>query len=143
MSIDERFPRATREYIAWGDGLASQDTFPKCLDKYNHLFELGNIQVVKVERCGTRIVNMLAQKGMGYNYGMPPGRYEAIEECLRKVNVLCQQITKSNLTPVIEACRFGSARSGLTWDIIFKQVKEIFATTDGAWNTYSYTGPNE
>lgn len=142
MSIDEKFPRATREYVAWADGLANKNTFPLCLPSDNSQFQLGNIQVVKVE-AGVRVVNMLAQKSMGMNkYGMPPGRYEAIRECLYKVRDLCEQITKSNLTPVIEACKFGSARSGLDWTAIFDMIQDIFGDTEGVWNTYSYEGPS-
>lgn len=138
LAVKDRFPKAIDEYEAWYNGDHTLNSFPKCLDKYNSLFEMGNIQVVKVEP-STYVVNMLGQKGFG-SYGMPPGRYESIEECLRKLKVCCEAVIKSGKKVSIEACKFGSARSGLSWDKIFDTVQEIFKDIDGTWNTYSYEG---
>jgi hypothetical protein len=140
MAIHEKYPKATEAYTSWFDGLCDQH-FPKCLDKYNRIFELGNIQVVNVAP-QKFVVNMLTQKGMGSHYNMPPGRYEAIEECLRKLEVCCQKVLECGKEVSIEACKFGSARSGLSWETIFKMVEDIFEHTEGTWNTYTYEGPH-
>lgn len=89
------------------------------------------------------VCNMLTQKGFGNDF-MPPGRYEAIEECLLKIRVICQHIlNKSKQNVQIEACKFGSCRSGLEWTKIFEMIQRIFKDTEGIWNTYSYEGPTK
>lgn len=137
LAVKKNFPKAIQEYSSWYEGLHTLDSFPKCLDQYNSLFEMGNIQVVGVAP-NIKVVNALAQKGFG-DYGMAPGRYESIEECLRKLKVCCEAVlSHSNLIPQIEACKFGSLRSGLSWDRVFDMVQDIFDDVDGIWNTYSY-----
>lgn len=136
LAIKDKYPKAILEYESWFEGNTTLNSFPKCLDKYNSLFEMGNIQVVKVEP-EVYVVNMLGQKGFG-DYGMPPGRYESIEECLRKLKVCCKGVVGNGKKVSIEACKFGSARSGLDWTKVFSVVQEIFSEVEGTWNTYSY-----
>lgn len=131
---------AARAYENWH---ANQDGrySPKCLPTNNADFQLGNIQVVNVEK-GILVVNMLAQKSMGSQFGMPSGRYEALQECLLKIRVCCDKINDIGKNVVIESPKFGAVRSGLDWTKIFDMVQSIFKDTTGIWNTYTYEGPH-
>lgn len=139
VPIFTKWAEAAKAYEDW---FAHKTTnySPKCLEPTNVDFQLGNLQVVNVAK-GILIANMLAQKGFG-GYGLPPGRYESIEECLLKLRVCCEKINGIGKSVVIESPKFGSARSGLDWTVIFEMVQDIFGETEGVWNTYSYEGPN-
>lgn len=141
IAVKKRFPKAILEYEKWYNGDISLNTFPKCLDKENCLFEMGNIQLVNVAS-GVYVVNMLTQKGFG-NYNMPPGRYESIEECLRKLKVCCEVAINHGKSVHIHSPKFGAARSGLAWTKIYKTVKDVFKNVPGTWTTYSYEGPTK
>lgn len=135
LGIKQRFPAANEEYVKWKNNQHPKG-FPKCLGDYNKDWQLGNLQVVGVG--GSRwICNMLAQKDFG-NFGMPAGRYEALEECLRKLRVCCLQVIEQDKKVQIEAPKFGSLRSGLDWTKIFTMVRNIFTDVEGIWTTYTY-----
>lgn len=80
--------------------------------------KLGNVQFVKVEDDIT-VVNMIAQHLCWAENGIPPIRYEAVRECLKKVN---EYATTINAT--IHAPRFGSGLAGGDWDKIEEIIKE-------------------
>lgn len=79
---------------------------------------LGNVQFVRVE--DTIIVaNMIGQDGVEIKNGIPPVRYNAIRECLIKVN------EEAILTGSSIHCpRFGAGLSGGSWEIIEQIIKE-------------------
>jgi translation initiation factor IF-2 len=58
------------------------------------------------------------------------------------VAVIVVAVNEGVKPQTIEACKFGSARSGLSWETIFKMVEDIFEHTEGTWNTYTYEGPH-
>lgn len=117
-------------------------TFPKGLGVDNTIFELGNAQFVMAEP-QIYVVNMIGQKGFGGVTGMPPGRYEAIEECLRKISICCERVLENNRIPYIDAPMFGAMRSGLDWGKLLKMSKDVFKDIDGFWTTYEYEGPTK
>ena len=150
LAIKNKFPIACDKYEYWyeyeeimynREHEKEPDCFPNILDDTNKFWQLGNIQVILVER-QIFVCNMLAQKGFGA-YGLPPGRMQSLEECLHKLASCCQAIVRSNKKVQIEAPKFGSCRSGLDWTKIFEMVQRIFKDIEGVWNTYSYEGPTK
>jgi hypothetical protein len=141
VPIFTKWEVAARAYEDWWEDDTQNNYSPKCLSISNRDFQLGNIQVVNVAK-GILVVNMLAQKSMGSQFGMPPGRYEALQECLLKIRVCCDKINNIGKNVVIESPKFGAVRSGLSWNTIFKMVEDIFEHTEGTWNTYTYEGPH-
>lgn len=150
VAIKNKFPYAYEQYVQWhdyetGESPIEPHGFARCLDVNNRRWQLGNLQTSRVYRDDNGgsiyVCNMLCQKDFG-SVGMPPGRYEATEECLRKLQVCVQHVVDKGKNVSIESCKFGSLRAQLDWDRIFDMVVRIFGQTSGVWNTYSYAGPN-
>lgn len=149
-TIRDKFPEANRQYVNWmnyerGRGCEVKG-FARILGTENQRWQLGNLQTVKVHsepNGGTIwVCNMLAQKDFGGVTSLPPGRYEAIEECLQKLRMCVDHVSKKGKNISVESCQFGGKRAGLEWDSIFMQVQDNFHNAPGVWNTYSYEGPN-
>jgi O-acetyl-ADP-ribose deacetylase (regulator of RNase III) len=86
---------------------------------------LGNVQLVPVEydcEGGDIIVaNMIAQKGIGRNNeGIPPIRYDAVRDCLIKVNEEALAIDATLHMP-----RIGTGLSGGDWDVIESIIQDV------------------
>lgn len=69
-ALAARYPKAEQEYRLW---YRSQIKF-----------KLGEIQVVNLQS-DLSVVNMIAQHGIYPENGVPPIRWDALEECLKKV----------------------------------------------------------
>lgn len=136
MGLKRKFPEVGIQYSNWFNGLPARG-FCKCLGDSNKSWQLGNMQVVGIGDCSW-CCNMLAQKGLGPAWNMSAGRYEAIEECLYKLRAVCLEVLRQEKKICIDSPKFGSLRSGLSWDVIFERVQDIFADIDGTWRTYSY-----
>jgi O-acetyl-ADP-ribose deacetylase (regulator of RNase III) len=80
---------------------------------------LGNVQYVPVENDIT-VVNMIGQHDIRSINGIPPVRYDAIKNCLQKVN---EEAKKNNAT--IHCPRFGAGLSGGDWNVIESIIKEV------------------
>lgn len=78
----------------------------------SHDFGLGQIQVVNVEPEIT-IVNMVAQRDIRSQGGIPPIRYEALRECLSRVWIEARRLQASVHMP-----RIGAGLAGGDWAII-------------------------
>ena len=87
-------------------------------------FVLGNIQPVKVED-GMVVINMIGQRDIRVNKGVPPIRYDAIKQCLEKVVLLAKQYGVS-----VHAPRFGAGLAGGDWDQIEKLIQETLCQSD-------------
>ncbi len=83
-------------------------------------FQLGEIQTVQVEE-DIFIVNMIAQHKIGWNNGVPPIRYEALEKCLEKVNNLFGE------GYTLHGPCIGCGLAGATWN----QIEPIIQKTIG------------
>lgn len=77
----------------------------------NTKFQLGEIQIVKVEQ-NLSIINMIAQNGYS-TARVPAIDYKALEVCLNKV---AEYIQKENCS--IHAPRIGAGLAGGKWDIV-------------------------
>lgn len=80
--------------------------------------KLGNVQIVKVEE-DIEVANMIGQHLCWAENGIPPIRYDAVKECLKKVN---QHAVENNAT--IHAPRFGAGLAGGDWNVIEKIIEE-------------------
>ena len=86
--------------------------------KNNEAFDLGEIQVVIVEK-GLSVANMIAQKGMGATNGVPPIRYEALKKCLEELYAVAKEQNASVHMP-----RIGCGLAGGKWDIVQEIINE-------------------
>lgn len=75
-------------------------------------FELGNVQFVQVEE-DLYVANIIGQRDITKKNSIPPIRYEAVEEGLRKVAGKAKEINASIHMP-----RIGSGLAGGDWNII-------------------------
>jgi hypothetical protein len=112
-SLSERFPKAKQEYYHWFDTGKPQ---------------LGDVQFVQVtpEVC---VVNMIGQHGIRWEGKIPPIRYGALENCLKKAY---EKALADNLT--FHGPRFGAVLSGGDWNIIEGIIKRNISV-----ETFIYT----
>jgi hypothetical protein len=136
-ALKRKYPIINEEYVKWYNRDKSAKGFPNLLGSDNHYWDLGNIQIIGVGD-NKFVCNMLAQKGFGNCLGDPPGRMEALTECLRKLRLCCIRAIQLDRKVAIEAPKFGSLRSGLDWGKIYDVVQLIFHDVEGVWTTYSY-----
>lgn len=108
---------------AWGSGfvLAVSRRWPGPEQKYRRMrgrasqpsMNLGTIQMVKVDH-NLFVCNMIAQHGIGPGkQGRPPIRYDALGECLAKLQVEAQKMSASVHMP-----RIGCGLAGGRWQEI-------------------------
>lgn len=99
--------------------------------KDKETFKLGETQIVPVDK-GLVVANMIGQV-MGYKDGLPPVRYEAIREALKKVKNYCIEHSAS-----VHAPRFGSALAGGDWNVIEQIIKEEICAYDIPVTIYDF-----
>lgn len=97
VALSAKWPRVKEEYIKW----SKQPTF-----------KLGEVQFVKVEKDVT-IGNMIGQKGVANQGNIRPIRYDAIDQCLKKVRDYCIKNTCTVHCP-----KFGAELAGGEWSKI-------------------------
>lgn len=106
LAISRRWPEPEEAYRRWHRERARND------------FALGAIQVVPV-RPDTRVVNMLAQRGIRTGSKGPPIRYEALAACLRELRSVADEHQASIHMP-----RIGCGLAGGKWE----RVEPLVAT---------------
>lgn len=108
----------------WGAGfvLALSRRWSAPEERYRSMSEnelkLGNVQFVYVEE-DIQVVNMIGQHLTWTENGIPPIRYEAIRECLKKVNKAAEIAHAT-----IHCPRFGAGLAGGDWNKIEEIIKE-------------------
>lgn len=103
LALSYRWREPERRYRAWHLGEQSQP------------FALGQVQFVRVEDA-LWVANLIGQHGMGFRNGLPPIRYEAIQEGLRTVAAKAIELGASVHMP-----RIGCGLAGGEW----KEVERI------------------
>jgi O-acetyl-ADP-ribose deacetylase (regulator of RNase III) len=98
MALSAKWNKPETEYRDW---------YKKQTD-----FELGNVQFVQVEE-DLYVANIIGQRDITKKNSMPPIRYEAVEEGLKKTAVKAKEIKASIHMP-----RIGSGLAGGYWNII-------------------------
>jgi O-acetyl-ADP-ribose deacetylase (regulator of RNase III) len=116
-AIMMKWPIVREKYIQW----SKKDDFM-----------LGNIQTVSVEP-KIVVVNMIGQHGVGFSGGVAPIRYDAIEECLKKVKKMAVTYSAS-----IHAPKFGAGLAGGDWDEIENILKAKLEDTTIEVTIYDY-----
>ena len=81
-------------------------------------FELSQVQCVPVEH-RIWVCNMIAQSGVTSRTCVPPIRYGALKDCLRRVADIALQLNASIHMP-----RIGCGLAGGTWDVVGKIVEQ-------------------
>jgi O-acetyl-ADP-ribose deacetylase (regulator of RNase III) len=114
----------------WGKGfvLAISNRWPQPRDEFLLLHSrralmLGMVQLVRVEKT-IWVANMIAQKGIKAEGGVPPIRYDALLECLKQLGFHAHQSPASIHMPRI---RCGLA--GGEWDKVEKLICETLPAT--------------
>ena len=118
-------PHVCNNENRWGKGfvLALSKSWSEPESCYRRMSKiervLGHTQFVSV---GNRIIvaNMIAQHGCGYDdEGNPPIRYDALKECLIKVNDMAVMMKATLHMP-----RIACGLSGSSWDKILPIIEE-------------------
>lgn len=119
----------------WGRGfvVALSQKYPEAEKRYRSWFatgspKLGDVQFVQVTPLIT-IANMIAQHGTKWEGEIPPIRYDAMEECLKKAY---EKALRDNLT--VSCPRLGSVLAGGDWNTIESILKRTMTV-----DTYVYT----
>ncbi len=79
----------------------------------NNQLNLGTIQAIKVEK-NIVVINMVAQHKIGYENNLPPIRYDALTQCIIKVQNLAKKYTASVHIPY----NMGCGLAGGKWDVV-------------------------
>lgn len=110
----------------WGAGfvLPLAARYPIARESYRKMHRdyetvLGAVQFVKVEEDEVYVANLIGQDDIHYKENVPPVRYEAIREGLRKVREFCKEKGLQVQMPKI-----GSGLAGGDWNIVSQIVRE-------------------
>ena len=94
-------------------------------------FTLGAVQFVNVEN-KLYVANMIGQQGIYKNTnGLPPIRYEAVRQCLKKVALFAMEQKASIHMP-----RIGCGLAGGKWEVIEQIIKEELIDKEIAVTVY-------
>ena len=94
-------------------------------------FTLGAVQFVNVEN-ELYVANMIGQQGIYKNTnGLPPIRYEAVRQCLKKVALFAMEQKASIHMP-----RIGCGLAGGKWEVIEQIIKEELIDKEIAVTVY-------
>ena len=94
-------------------------------------FTLGAVQFVNVEN-KLYVANMIGQQGIYKNTnGLPPIRYEAVRQCLKKVALFAMEQKASIHMP-----RIGCGLAGGKWELIEQIIKEELIDKEIAVTVY-------
>ncbi len=131
LALRNKWPVVFEKYEEWyaDDHYQDADSLPHRAQQ--HPFVLGQIQFVKVDTLRW-VCNLIGQRDVQSYYGMPPVRYEAIREGLRRLamklsrdNTASKKYLAANYDVVMP--RMGSDRAGGEWMIVEKIVQEELA----------------
>lgn len=100
MAISKRWLEPERHYRAWHRGEGQQP------------FALGEVQFVQVAE-DLWVANLIGQRNIRNAKGLPPVRYEAIREGLRKVSLEARRLGASVHMP-----RIGCGLAGGNWEAV-------------------------
>lgn len=129
LAISRRWARPEQMYRRWyHDREPVLDHEPGQIVMTSGRFKLGETQVVMVQP-GVAIVNMIAQAGTRTGSKGPPIRYEALDECLGRVNGYADSFKASVHMP-----RIGCGLAGGKWE----QVEPLIQKRLGGVQVYVY-----
>jgi O-acetyl-ADP-ribose deacetylase (regulator of RNase III) len=112
LALSKRWKAPEIQYRNWKRGIAGEP------------FELGFIQAVRVEP-SIWLCNCLAQHGTHAECKVPPIRYHALQDCLKRVAMLSDSLKASIHMP-----RIGCGLAGGTWDMVGRIVEQELGQFD-------------
>ncbi len=120
LAISRRWNEPEATYRQWYRG------------KLDIPFKLGEVQFVKVED-DIYVANMIGQRGLRKVRGIPPVRYDAIEEGLKKV---ADFAIENNAT--IHMPRIGCGLAGGSWDRVEAIIEKVLVSRGIQVTVYDY-----
>jgi O-acetyl-ADP-ribose deacetylase (regulator of RNase III) len=139
-SLSRRWPRAEDAYRRWHKDQENALVDPDLSSKatIGEPLKLGAVQYVRVDSWDgpnetilhTYVANMVAQHGIGNRDGVPPIRYDALQQCLEHVGFFAQTIG----TASIHMPRIGCGLAGGEWS----KVEPLVASALDGWAAYVY-----
>jgi O-acetyl-ADP-ribose deacetylase (regulator of RNase III) len=131
LSLSKRWQKPEKQYRSWFSQQENSLIDPELSSKLTigYPLELGAVQYVRVElrdvseeKCEyTYIANMIGQRGILDNDGLPPIRYDALEICLRDVASFAYNTSSSVHMP-----RIGCGLAGGKWQEIEPLIEKCF-----------------
>lgn len=128
VPLGKKYPKARSEYLDWAETQIQP-------------FELGNIQLVKVEQ-GMLVCNAIAQDNKKWVSGEPPCKFNHLETCLKKVASFVHDKQPFFDKPIsIVMPRIGCGIGQAKWEDVEKIIESQLCST--GIQVYVYTLPNE
>lgn len=126
--VDQRPEKAYREWSA------HRDHSDSALFESGS-FTLGEIQLVPFDQEAKTqwVVNMIAQHGIYVAGGIPPIRYDALGECMRKVAEKAKEMSASIHSPM-----FGCGRAKGKWEIIERMIIDEWCSKSISVTIYKF-----
>jgi hypothetical protein len=127
------FPHVCNNINGFGSGVAYSISkrWSEVKQAYHDLYEtdglkLGTCQYVPIEGQNLIIINMIAQMGLISKSNPHPLQYSALENCMKliKISIEKERLIKDNVE--IHTVKFGSLRSGGSWDRIEAMINDIW-----------------
>ena len=113
LALSKKWKSPEEKYRSWSKGWTAIPPF-----------KLGEVLFVKVEK-DIFVANMVGQDGVGIKNGISPIRYDAINECLKKISDGCLEAKASVHCP-----RFGAGLAGGKWGEIEKLIIKNLSEKD-------------
>lgn len=120
LAISKRWELPEQEYRKWHRNRAKND------------FELGNIQVIEVQKY-LYVANMIGQQGMKTGSKGVPIRYPAVLSCLEKLAVEAEKLNASVHMP-----RIGCGLAGGKWQNIEPLIQETLIKNNIETTVYDF-----
>ena len=106
LPLGKRYPKAEKQYREW----ARRSTEPP--------FVLSQVQFVEVEP-QSWVANMVGQYGIARRGSLPPVRYEAIRECLKRVCAFAME-----QKAYVQMPRIGCGLAGGNWEEVCSMAED-------------------
>jgi O-acetyl-ADP-ribose deacetylase (regulator of RNase III) len=113
LSLSKKWKEPEAEYRKWANGTILYRPF-----------KLGQVQFVRVEK-DIVVANMIGQHDIRFHNGIPPIRYDAVDECLKKVAEVALKYKASVCCPKI-----GAGLAGGDWNKIEALIIENLCKKD-------------
>lgn len=104
------------------------------------LFELGSVQLVKVEE-NVVVANMIAQHKTVSKDNPRPIKYDALIECMQQVRDRCLTVLNSGKKVEIHAPMFGAGLAQGNWKVIEQLIIEFWVNASIPVTIYEFQVP--
>jgi O-acetyl-ADP-ribose deacetylase (regulator of RNase III) len=122
LAISKRWNKPESDYRSWARELSD---YPAEMNT----FKLGNYRIIPVTS-EISVVNMIGQRGFRTVEGVPPVRYDAIENALTRLSSELLQLKLKGEEVSVHAPKFGSDLAGGDWKVIEKIIEDTICSRD-------------